>query len=81
MTMPEHRDDAAVRSLVEMKRALTELKLDALLRTGRTGSTTDIHDIDAIVTEVATGVESRQTTTSDEPTSLHYEAWPVTSTQ
>jgi hypothetical protein len=74
-----HGDDAAVRAIVEMKRSLTELKLDALLRTGETGPTIDIHDIDAVVAAVAAGVEARRTTTGDEPTSPHHEAQPVTS--
>ncbi|WP_158854067.1 hypothetical protein [Saccharothrix deserti] len=61
--MPGHGDDATVRSIVEVKRALTELKLDALLRADETSPTADIHDIDAIVAEVAAGVDTRRTTT------------------
>jgi hypothetical protein len=76
----EHEDDPAVRSIIETKRALTELKLDALLRTCGTNLTSDIHDLDAIVAEVAAGVETRRTTTGSKATSLHYEAWPAIST-
>ena len=60
MTTREHEDDAAVRSIVDLKRHLTELKLEALRRSGDDGPTTDIHDIDAIVEEVETGMRARQ---------------------
>ncbi|GAA3036525.1 hypothetical protein [Actinokineospora globicatena] len=80
MTMPEHEDDAAVRSIVEMKRSLTELKLDVLLRTSEPGSTTDINDMDAIVAEVAAGVEARRTRADGESASPPYQTWPVAST-
>lgn len=80
MTMTEHGGDAAVRSIVEMKRGLTDLKLEALLRDGGTAPAADIHDIDAIVAEVATGMEARRTATGDEPTSLRNGVCPATST-
>lgn len=60
MTTPERGNDPAVRSIVELKRQLTDLKLEALLRFGGTGPTTSIHDLDAIVDEVVAGLEKRR---------------------
>lgn len=60
MTTRGHEDDVVVRSIVDLKRQLTELKLEALRRSDEGGPTTDVNDIDAIVEEVAAGMKARR---------------------
>ena len=60
MTTPERCDDRVVESIVELKRKLTDLKLEALLRSGGTAPTTSSHDLDAIVAEAVTGLDERR---------------------
>lgn len=60
MNTPEQKNDSAVRAIVELKRQLIDLKLDALLGAYGTKPTTSVHDLDAIVDEVVAGVEERR---------------------
>jgi hypothetical protein len=60
VTTHEYGDDVVVRSIVDLKRQLTELKLEALRRSDEGGPTPDVNDIDAIVEEVAAGMKTRR---------------------
>ncbi|MEA5366225.1 hypothetical protein VA596_42315 [Amycolatopsis sp., V23-08] len=60
MTTGEYGNELVVRSIVDLKRQLTELKLDALRRSDDAELTTDVNDIDAIAEEVAAGMKARR---------------------
>jgi hypothetical protein len=61
VTTPAGNNGSVVQSIVDLKRRLTDLKLDALLlEPGRSQPITSIHDLDAIAAEVVAGVEERR---------------------
>ena len=79
MTTSEHESDAVVRSIADLKRQLTELKLEALRRSGRGAPSSDIHDIDAIVEEVVSAMQERPTEPSASDNRIPMRSVPRTS--